>query len=452
MLTVCQLEKKDTGCGEELYRSIASSARVAIVVMDDSGRIIFWNPAAREVFGYGESEVLGRDAYALLVPEPCQQVYAETLERLRRIGAGSSTGETIELCGRRKNGVEFPIELSMSIMGEGNGRHVIAVVRDITDRTKVEKELASHQEMLEEEVHERSEKLLEAQRQVLQGEKLASVGRLAAGIAHEINTPIQYVGDNLHAIAQFLQDLRRVLDAYREGMDQAAKAGVAPETVEKAKAAEREHDLDFVLEDAPKAVAQALEGVQRVAQIVRAMKDFSHIKGGASSSIDINHCLESTLTVARNEYKYHADVKTDLGPLPLISCYPSELNQVFLNLLINATHAIQDTGQRGLITVTTRADGEWVEVSIADTGGGIPEDIRDKIYEPFFTTKEVGKGTGQGLYIARQIIVGKHGGTLTFDSEIGKGTTFRIRIPIKLASSEGGAEGTENGQDSNPVC
>jgi signal transduction histidine kinase len=323
---------------------------------------------------------------------------------------------------------------------------------DISERKGTEDMLSRHQEMLEDLVKERSEKLLEAQRQVLQGEKLASVGRLAAGIAHEINTPIQYAGDNLHAISDFLQDLRAVVACYRQGVDRLAKADISSEFVVMAKAAEQKHDLNFILEDAPKAVVQALEGVQRVAQIVRAMKDFSHMKGGSSSNIDINRCLESTLTVARNEYKYHADVQRTFGELPLIACYPSELNQVFLNLLINAAHAIQDTGRRGLITVTTRADGDWIEISIADTGTGIPENIREKIYEPFFTTKEIGKGTGQGLFIARQVVERKHGGTLTCESELGKGTTFRIRIPVKLANAEDPKEEPADGQDPNPVC
>jgi signal transduction histidine kinase len=318
---------------------------------------------------------------------------------------------------------------------------------DIARRKDAENELAIHREKLEELARERSEKLLEAQRQVLQGEKLASVGRLAAGVAHEINTPIQYVGDNLHAISDFLVDLEAVVTKYREIVGLIKQTDAAQELVQKAETAEQEHDLDFVLADAPKAVSQALDGVQRVAKIVRAMKDFSHVKSAASSGVDLNRCLESTLTVARNEYKYHADLKTDFGELPLVECYPSELNQVFLNLLINAAHAIEDTGQRGLITVSTRGDGQWVEVTIADTGKGIPKDIRDKVYDPFFTTKEVGKGTGQGLYIARQIVVVKHGGSLDFESEVGKGTTFRIRIPLSPPPEEEGKG--EAGGDQN---
>lgn len=301
-------------------------------------------------------------------------------------------------------------------------------------------------------VQERSEKLLEAQRQVLQGEKLASVGRLAAGIAHEINTPIQFVGDNLQALSEFLEDLRAVVTAYRTATERAIQENQLAGLEEQIKSAEQAYDLDFILEDAPKAVAQAMEGVQRVAQIVRAMKDFSHIKGGSSSGVDINRCLESTLTVAKNEYKYHADVQTEFGDLPLVECYPGELNQVFLNLLINGVHAIQDTGQRGLITISTRLDGDHVEVAFRDTGQGIPESVQSRIFEPFFTTKEVGKGTGQGLFISRQVVVGKHGGSLTFETESGQGTTFHIRIPIRLATQGTVKEPSEDGQDKNSIC
>lgn len=293
-------------------------------------------------------------------------------------------------------------------------------------------ELDGNRERLEELVARRTEQLVEAERQVLQGEKLASVGRLAAGVAHEINTPIQYVGDNLHSLADTFQDLRKLIEQYRALVEAAVESRFNPDALERIRATEAEIDLEFILDDAPKAIAQGLDGVQRVASIVRAMKDFSHVKGGVVETVDLNHALQSTLTVAKNEYKYCADVQTDFGPLPSVECYPSELNQVFLNLLVNAAHAIQDKGGRGLITIATRSLDTEVEIAIADTGTGIPDEIRDKIYDLFFTTKQVGRGTGQGLYLAHQIVVGKHGGTLACESRVGEGTTFRIRIPARL--------------------
>ena len=184
------------------------------------------------------------------------------------------------------------------------------------------------------------------------------------------------------------------------------------------------------------AIADALDGARRVSEIVRAMREFAHPAMASKSAIDVNRAVQSTITVARNEWKRVAEVRTDLDPdLPLVPCLPAEFNQVVLNVLINAVHAIADvvgdgTGNKGLITVTTRAAGPWAEVRIADTGTGIPADIRDRVFDPFFTTKEVGRGTGQGLALAHAIIVEKHGGTITFDTEPGKGTTFTIRLPI----------------------
>jgi two-component system, NtrC family, sensor kinase len=180
---------------------------------------------------------------------------------------------------------------------------------------------------------------------------------------------------------------------------------------------------------------QMLEGLNRVATIVRGMKEFSHVdRTKEKSPGDVNRALESTLIVARNELKYVADVETDFGQLPPVICHLGDLNQVFLNLLVNAAHAIEDvtrgTGHKGKITVRTKMDGDWVEISIGDSGTGIPEEAREKIFDPFFTTKEVGKGTGQGLALARAIVVEKHQGTLTFETEMGKGTTFLIRLPV----------------------
>ena len=292
-------------------------------------------------------------------------------------------------------------------------------------------ELAAYRDRLEAAVHERTSKLLEAERQVLQGEKLASIGRLAAGVAHEINTPIQYVGDNLRALADFHANLQAVVAQYRELVRVAAEAGAFSDIRAAIEDAEREHDLEFVLEDAPKAASQGLDGVQRVAKIVRAMKDFSHVSGGQAAPVDLNDALRNTLTVARNEYKYYADVETDFATLPEVVCFAGELNQVFLNLLVNAAHAIQDTGRRGTIRIATRARDGGVEISVSDNGVGIPEQIRQKIYEPFFTTKEVGRGTGQGLSIAHRIVVEMHKGELACESEVGVGTTFHIRLPLR---------------------
>ena len=195
-------------------------------------------------------------------------------------------------------------------------------------------------------------------------------------------------------------------------------------------------DTEYLLEEIPRAIRQSLEGLERVAKIVRSMKEFSHPGGEEMQAIDLNRAIESTLTVSRNEWKYVADVATDFDPqLPMVDCLPGEINQVVLNLIVNAAHAIADkvrdaAGQRGTITVRTCRDGDWATIAVADTGTGIPLAIQGRVFDPFFTTKEVGRGTGQGLAIAHSVVTDKHGGTIRFESQPGEGTTFFIRLPI----------------------
>jgi signal transduction histidine kinase/HAMP domain-containing protein len=280
-------------------------------------------------------------------------------------------------------------------------------------------------------------------------QKLESVGRLAAGVAHEINTPVQFVSDNVQFVRSSMTDLSTVIGAYRQlqqavnsGGDSIAAASLAAE-------AEKTADLDYILENVPLAVESSIDGLGRIATIVRSMKEFAHPDQAQKTPADLNQAIRSTLVIAHNEYKYIADVETQYGDLPLVQCHLGEINQVVLNLLVNASHAMAEShaaagnadgnSERGKLTVITRRDGDAVEISIADTGAGIPEEIRDRIFDPFFTTKEVGKGTGQGLALAHSAIVVKHGGTLRFESECGKGTTFFIRLPVNAPESAAAA-------------
>ncbi|HEY8967056.1 MAG TPA: ATP-binding protein, partial [Candidatus Methylacidiphilales bacterium] len=281
--------------------------------------------------------------------------------------------------------------------------------------------------------------------QLRHAQKMESIGQLAAGIAHEINTPTQFVGDNNRFLQGAFADLSGLLSRY-EGLLQEVKAGrtaadLAPLIGEAEKAA-RDADVGYLAEEIPRAIRQSLDGLDRVTKIVRAMKDFSHPGSEERVPVDLNRAIESTVTVARNEWKYVADLETRFDPaLPLVPCRIGEINQVVLNLVVNAAHAIGDLAQipgrlpngKGTITISTRPsdDGDWAEVRIADTGGGIPEAIRGKIFDPFFTTKEVGKGTGQGLAIAHSVVVDKHGGAISFETELGQGTTFLIRLPLR---------------------
>jgi signal transduction histidine kinase len=272
------------------------------------------------------------------------------------------------------------------------------------------------------------------ERELIAAQKLESVGRLAAGVAHEINTPVQFVSDNVQYVRTSIAEITTVIEAYRSMRGAADSAGDVAAAAQRAADAESAVDLDFLLKDAPLALNSAVEGLGRIATIVRSMKEFAHPDQAEKTPADLNQAIQSTLVIAHNEYKFIAEIDAHFEELPPVHCFLGEINQVVLNLIINAAHAISDvvrnTGKLGMLSIGTRLDGESVEISIGDTGTGIPESARDKIFDPFFTTKEVGKGTGQGLAIARSVIVNKHGGTLRYVTECGKGTTFFIRLPI----------------------
>lgn len=289
-------------------------------------------------------------------------------------------------------------------------------------------------------ITERKQAELERQRmevQLRQSQKLESIGQLAAGIAHEINTPTQYVGDNTRFVKDSFAAIIKVLKSHEELLAAAEGKTVTPELLARNREILAACDLDYIYMQIPSALEETLEGVGRVSKIVQAMKEFSHPGGKEKSPADLNRAIESTATVARNEWKYVADLKLELEPnLPFVPCFLGEFNQCILNLIINAAHAVGDVvkadpGLKGLITVRTQGDGDHVEVRVTDTGTGIPEAVRPKIFEPFFTTKDVGKGTGQGLAMVYGSIVKQHGGTVTFETECGRGTTFIMRLPLK---------------------
>ncbi len=301
-------------------------------------------------------------------------------------------------------------------------------------------------------------KTLERERQIMevqlrQSQKLEAIGQLAAGIAHEINTPSQYIGDNTRFVKDSFETITKLLHNHGELLNAAKTNSLTPAMVAQAEEILAGSDLNYLCEQIPAALNQALEGVERVSKIVRAMKEFSHPGGKYKALSNLNKAIESTVTVARSEWKYVADLELELDPdLPLVPCYLGDFNQCILNLLINAAHAITDVirhnpGSKGRITVRTRRDHDQVEVRVRDTGTGIPEAARPKIFEPFFTTKEVGRGTGQGLSIVYACIVKKHGGTVSFETETGKGTSFILRLPMiatpSFASGRGELTHTE---------
>jgi signal transduction histidine kinase len=304
------------------------------------------------------------------------------------------------------------------VEAQGRIERVILVISDIT--TALAKE--------------RSERQMKAELQ--QAQKMEAVGRLAAGVAHEINTPIQYIGDNTRFVEE---GFAAVSDLLRLNQEAIGAVPVPLDLQERLRQAAERADVEYLVAEVPKAISRTLDGVQRVATIVRAMKEFAHPDQKDMVATDLNRALLATLEIARNEYKYVADVQTDYAEIPLVTCHSGDLNQVFLNVIVNAAHAVEDavkgTQRKGIIRVSTRQEGPNVVVAISDTGGGIPEAIRDKIFDPFFTTKEVGRGTGQGLAIAHNVVL-KHHGSLTFTTRMGEGTTFFISVPVDRAAGK----------------
>jgi len=294
-------------------------------------------------------------------------------------------------------------------------------------------------------------RLGEAQMHLTQTQKLESVGRLAAGVAHEINTPAQYVGDNLSFLQTACADLISLFEPYRALLAAARAQGLLADEVAAISKREDEIDASFLEEEIQSALAQSREGVERVAEIVRAMKDFAHPGSTEKEPTDVNAMVSSTVTVAASELKYVADVALDLDEaLPLVPCLSGELKQALLNLVVNAAHAMAEGSgdDRGTLTIRTRRaareERDGVAIEIHDTGPGIPEEIRDRIFDPFFTTKEVGKGTGQGLAIARTAIVAKHEGRIDVRSAPGEGTSFTLWLPLDEASTARSDTGSSN--------
>lgn len=385
-----------------------------LIGTDATGHVTRWNAAAANTFALPVSDVRHKPLHqcgikwTLPAMEKEIEAWLQADESSRRVDLPFEKDGSRRFLGASVNRVTFADDKSAGLLITGT---------DITDRRHLEVQLR-------------------------QAQKLEAIGQLAAGIAHEINTPTQYVGDNTTFIKDSWPAISELVRA-AEQVDRESKDGaILPETAALLRRCVEAADLKYLLGEIPKAIDQSLEGVQRVAKIVRAMKEFSHPGSEEKSDIDINRAIETTITVARNEWKYVSEVQTHFETgLPFIPCHAGEFNQVILNLLINAAHAIRQvvgdgSGQKGKIDITTRLDQGWVEIAIHDTGAGIPEEIHSRIFEPFFTTKPVGQGTGQGLALAHTIIVRKHGGRIWFESAVGKGTTFFIRLPVSSAPAE----------------
>jgi PAS domain S-box-containing protein len=382
------------------------------VMMDDKGRIAFWNPAAERIFGHTAAQALGQELHQLLVPPRFHAAAAQGMATFRGTGSGAAIDKTLELAALRKDGTEFPVELSIAAVRRGDAWWAVATLRDITARKALNEQLA------------------QAQRHLLQSDKLAAIGQLAAGVAHEINNPIGFVNSNMGSLERYVQDIFEVLAAY----EAAATAGAEnADALAKAQQTRQEKDLDYLRTDVKQLIAESQDGLERVRKIVQDLKGFARVDAGNWQWADLRSGLESTLNIVWNELKYHVTLHKEYAELPEVWCLPTQLNQVFMNLLVNAGQAIDGNGE---ITLRTGQQGEEVFVSIADTGSGIAPDALKRIFEPFYTTKPVGKGTGLGLSLAWGIVQ-KHHGRIDVQSEAGKGTTFTLWLPIKPSEAEG---------------
>lgn len=278
--------------------------------------------------------------------------------------------------------------------------------------------------------------LEETHAQLLLAQKMESIGQLAAGVAHEINTPTQFVGDNTRFLKDTFEQLAPALGKVRELLETAIAGGNCEGEAQALKESFEEIEIDYILTEFPAALDQSIEGLQRVSTIVKAMKEFSHSGSAEMALADLNRSLETTVNVASHEWKYVAEVEKDLSEdLPHVYCHAGEISQVLLNMIVNAAYALREklgegSTEKGLIRVSTRCVGQFAEIRVSDTGAGIPEEIRQRIFDPFFTTKGVGDGSGQGLSMAHKVVVQKHQGTISVESEVGEGTTFIIRLPL----------------------
>jgi len=389
---------------------LLSSLTTIFIGLSPQNEVTRWNAVAEDVLGVTAAEMIGKPLNQSEFGWKWDQVL-DGINRCRRQRCAIRVDDIPFQRSDQKQGY-LGITINPIVIEENVLAGFTIIGADITERKTSERAMA-------------------------QTEKLKSIGRLAAGIAHEINTPTQYVGDNTRFLQDAFEDLSQIIAAYA-ALLQAAKTGTVTEAlIAKIEKQIEEADAEYLVEEIPIAIAHTLEGIERIAKIVRAMKEFSHPGQDEKTKIDINQAIESTITVARNEWKYVADLETDFDPsLPPVPCLPGEFNQVILNMIINAAHAIgdsleQNSTEKGTIRIATRRRSGCIEVKISDTGPGIPDNIRHRIFDPFFTTKEVGKGTGQGLAISHSVIVEKHGGRLDLETEEGRGTTFTILLPAE---------------------
>ncbi len=385
----------------------------AVVMVDRAGLVIQANKAALAALGWSLEEFIGRHKHETI--HHSQDDGSEYPWDFCPVFAAIEDGSSHHVDGDvfwHKNGSSFSADFIVCPTRDENNEITGAVLtfRNLTEQ-----------------------RLKEANR--IHSMKLESIGELSAGIAHEINTPIQYIGSNVSFLQDSFQDLLKLVEAYGRLKDALADSAQFGELLAEIESLEQEADIEYLQDEAPKAFEQTRGGVDRVTKLVLGLKGFAHSGDGEiKRPTDINEIITNSLIVCHNAYKYVAQMDTDFGELPTINVYPGDIGQVIVNLVVNAAHAIADqkgqSPELGTIRICTRCEDKIITISVSDTGGGIPEGVRQRVFDPFFTTKDVGRGSGQGLAISRTIIHDKHQGELAFESTVGKGTTFFVRLPL----------------------
>lgn len=402
-------------------RSIMDNASVAIIFTRDR-QIIRYNASFAALFGYPGDTAIGLAGRALYRSD------AEYAEVGRLAFPLLSTGQPFqhELYMQRADGSPIWANLIAYVIDPGDpAKGTIWLIEDRSAFKQAEEAL--HANLLT--LQETNRRLEEAQNQLLQSEKLASIGQLAAGVAHEINNPVGFVSSNMRTLADYVGSLFQLVDAYEAALGRVSLPAAAQAELD---AVRDTVDIAFLRQDTIDLLDESADGIKRVRRIVQDLKDFSHVDSGEWKRVDLNACIESTLNVVNNEIKYKAKVGRDLGPLPEVLCNAPQINQVIMNLLVNAAQAIESAG---VIHLRSRVEGDWVWFEIEDNGQGMSETVKKRVFEPFFTTKPVGKGTGLGLSVSYGIVA-KHGGRIDLASVPGQGTRFRVWLPVGGLSEE----------------
>lgn len=427
-----------------LHSVLESSTEYFIIATDAKGQITLYNSGAERLFGYDRTEVEGKKPI-LFLSGLSKNDQPEDLDDFLKDGMIDQAQTIVNRQNR-----EIPITLTVTPIKNEDEQTTgyIWIGKDITERLAMQAKLQEYAQNLERRVEERTSELMdrnitlektlqqlkEAQVQLFQAEKMASLGQLSAGVAHEINNPIGFVNSNLCTLKKYVQSIHD----YSYGVDRVLAGGDQSATEDLARL-KRVKKIDFILEDVASVIEESLEGTERVKSIVQDLKSFSYQDREDLVPYDLNKGIKSTLNIVWNELKYKVEVVEELNDLPMVHCFPQQINQVVLNLLVNAAQAIQE---RGKIVVHTDVKEDEVIIEVSDTGSGISPEHLPRIFEPFFTTKELGKGTGLGLSISYRIIE-KHGGSIEVQSEVGVGTTFTIHLPVGGPVSESAVEVTE---------